>query len=169
MGREMARSARFAGVLALCALAACTRAQPPVHFFAEGRPEHLRDWHVVFRDGGLLALNGRVVPYDLNTPLFSDYAHKLRTVWMPAASAAKYSATESFDFPVGTIFSKTFYFPRAAGAAVSRTSDQSRDFLGLGLNLANVRLIETRLLVRREHGWEALPYEIGRASCRERV
>ncbi len=77
-----------------------------------GRPEHLSDWHVVFRDGGRLALNERVVPYDLNTPLFSDYAHKLRTMWMPAARAATYSATESFEFPVGTIFSKTFYYPR---------------------------------------------------------
>jgi uncharacterized repeat protein (TIGR03806 family) len=158
MYSDKARLAVFAGVLALSVLAACTRAPPPVHFFADGRPEHLSDWHVVFRDAGTLALNERVVPYDLNTPLFSDYAHKLRTVWMPAQSAAKYSATDSFEFPVGTIFSKTFYFPRAAGAAVSRTSDQSRDFLGLGLNLANVRLIETRLLVRREHGWEALPY-----------
>ena len=39
-----------------------------------------------------------------------------------------------------------------------RTYDQSRDFAGQGLDLKNVRLIETRLLVRREHGWEALPY-----------
>ena len=108
----------------------CTRATPPVQFFATGRPEHLSDWHVVFRAGGQLELNEHVVPYDLNTPLFSDYAHKLRTVWMPAGSAT----------------------------AVSRTSDQSRNFSGLGLNLKNVRLIETRLLVRREKDWEALPY-----------
>ncbi len=154
------RAALFAGVLAMSALAGCTRAPPPVQFFAAGRPEHLSDWHVVFRDGGRLALNERVVPYDLNTPLFSDYAHKLRTLWMPAARAATYSATQSFEFPVGTIFSKTFYYPRAGGgaAAVSRSSDQSRDFSGQGLDLANVRLIETRLLVRREQGWEALPY-----------
>ena len=32
------------------------------------------------------------------------------------------------------------------------------DFAGPGLDLAHVRLIETRLLVRREGGWEALPY-----------
>src|SRR5271165_2397447 len=136
------RSALFAGVLAIYALAGCTRTPPPVHFFAAGRPEHLSDWHVVFRDGGRLDLNERVVPYDLNTPLFSDYAHKLRTLWMPPASAAIYSATETFDFPVGTIFSKTFYYPRAAGSAtaVSSTSDQSRDFSGLGLDLKNVRL-----------------------------
>jgi uncharacterized repeat protein (TIGR03806 family) len=154
------RRALFASALVASALAGCTHAPPPVHLFATGRPEHLSEWHVVFRDGGRLALNERVVPYDLNTPLFSDYAHKLRTLWMPAGRAAIYSATETFDFPVGTIISKTFYYPRASGGAtmVSRSADQSRDFAGQGLDLANVRLIETRLLVRRERGWEALPY-----------
>jgi uncharacterized repeat protein (TIGR03806 family) len=139
----------------------CARApEPPVHYFAEGRPAHLSDWHLLYRDGKKLVLNERVVPYDLNTPLFSDYAHKLRTVWMPQGSAARYDATHSFDFPVGTVLSKTFFYPRTRGGphAVARTYDQSRDFAGEGLDLANVRLIETRILVRREHGWEALPY-----------
>jgi uncharacterized repeat protein (TIGR03806 family) len=154
------RAALAAAVLAGSMLGACSPAPQPVHFFAEGRPQHLSEWHVVFRDGARLALNGRVVPYDLNSPLFSDYAHKLRTVWMPPGVSAKYVSEQSFDFPVGTVISKTFYYPRAAGgdAAVLRTYDQSRDFAGQGLDLKNVRLIETRLLVRREHGWEALPY-----------
>jgi uncharacterized repeat protein (TIGR03806 family) len=152
---------RIAGAaLALAALAACARTAPPVHYFADGRPQHLSDWHVVFRDGGRLALNAHVVPYDLNTPLFSDYAHKLRTLYLPAGGAARYDASESFDFPVGAIITKTFYYPRAGSAAVSvaRTYDQSHDFSGEGLDLANVRLIETRVLVRRAQGWEALPY-----------
>src|SRR5580658_1740288 len=141
-------------------LGACSSAPQPVRFFAEGRPQRLSEWHVVFRDGSRLALNERVVPYDLNSPLFGDYAHKLRTIWMPPGASAKYVSVQSFDFPVGTVISKTFYYPRAAGGdtAVSRTYDQSRDFAGLGLDLRSVRLIETRLLVRREHGWEALPY-----------
>lgn len=115
---------------------------------------------MVFRDGGRLALNDHVVPYELNTPLFSDYAHKLRTIWMPWGTSAKYASPQAFDFPVGTVISKTFYYPRAGGAekAVLRTYDQSRDFAGQGLDLSHVRLIETRLLVRREQGWEALPY-----------
>jgi uncharacterized repeat protein (TIGR03806 family) len=153
-------AALAAAVFVGSTLGACSSAPQPVRFFAEGRPPRLSDWHVVFRDGGRLALNERVVPYDLNSPLFSDYAHKLRTIWMPPGVSAKYVSVQSFDFPVGTVISKTFYYPRATGgnAAVLRTYDQSRDFAGAGLDLKNVRLIETRLLVRRERGWEALPY-----------
>ena len=151
-------------VLRLCsgmgalALLGCTRAQDPVHFFPEGRPTKLSDWHVVYADGGNLVLNSGVVPYDLNTPLFSDYAHKLRTVWMPRGVAARYDADASFDFPVGTIISKTFYYPLPTGArssnSVARTDAQPSG----PIKLANVRLIETRLLVRRESGWQAFPY-----------
>ena len=123
---------------------------------------------MIYADGGKLALNTGVIPYDLNTPLFSDYAHKLRTIWMPPGMAAIYDPNATFDFPVGTVITKTFYYPRPVGAArdsksVARTYDESIDFVrhasgAGGLNLANVHLIETRVLVRREHGWEALPY-----------
>jgi len=141
-------------------LAACARTPPPVHYFPSGRPAHLSEWHVVYRAGDRLALNTAVVPYDLNTPLFSDYAHKLRTLWLPRGRAARYSPTGTFEFPEGTVITKTFYYPHAAGpeSAVARTYDQSHDFAGSGLDLRSVRLIETRILVRRAHGWEALPY-----------
>ena len=161
-----------AWVLCVCAaalaLVACSRTSQPVHFFAEGRPSKLSDWQVIYTDGPNLALNAGVIPYDLNTALFSDYAHKLRTIWMRRGTSAKFNADGSFDFPVGTIISKTFYYPRTKGAArdskaVARTYDQSTDFSDKaqgerGLKLANVHLVETRILVRREGGWEALPY-----------
>jgi uncharacterized repeat protein (TIGR03806 family) len=158
----------LAGVLlSATLLAGCARAPQPVHFFAEGRPPRLSDWHLVEARDGRLAPNEGVVPYDLNTPLFSDYAHKFRTVWMPAGTAANYDAQGPFDFPVGTVLSKTFYYPLAGGEprgskAVARSYDGSGDFApGSGngaLDLSRVRLIETRLLVRREQGWEAIPY-----------
>jgi len=157
-GGGFARALCAAAACGVALLIGCARTPQPVHFFPQGRPAHLSEWHVVFRERGQLALNAGVVPFDLNTPLFSDYAHKLRTLWLPPGSAAQYSATDSFDFPVGTVISKTFYYPRAGGEAVARTYDQARDFDGEGLNLHNVRLIETRLLVRRAAGWEALPY-----------
>ena len=72
-----------ASLTALALLAGCARAPQPVHFFAAGYPEKLSDWHLVEARGGRLAPNTGVVPYDLATPLFSDYAHKFRTVWMP--------------------------------------------------------------------------------------
>ncbi|HEY1313502.1 MAG TPA: SO2930 family diheme c-type cytochrome, partial [Steroidobacteraceae bacterium] len=158
--QALSRVALVAGVFSGSWLAGCSHPHPAVHYFAHGRPQHLSEWQVVYSEGGRLEPNERVVTYDLNTPLFSDYAHKFRTVWMPAGKAARYAVADTFDFPVGTIISKTFYYPRAAGAerAVLRTYDQSRDFAGPGLDLANVRLIETRILVRREQGWEALPY-----------
>jgi uncharacterized repeat protein (TIGR03806 family) len=149
------------------ALASCSPASRPVHFFETGKPEKLSDWQVLQIRSGNLTLNGGVVPYDLNTPLFSDYAHKLRTLWLPKGSAAKYSADSSFDFPVGTIITKTFYYPRSQsskdGKSVARTYDQSTEFthtagVESGLNLSAVRLIETRVLIRRETGWQALPY-----------
>ena len=149
-----------AAVPAACALllAACSQSQAPVKFIDSGNPEHLSDWHLMAAQGGRLNLNAGVVPYDLNTPLFTDYAHKLRTIWMPKGQHAAYKADETFDFPVGTIISKTFYYPREGGGkAVLATYDTSRNG-GDKLDLANVRLMETRLLVRRADGWIALPY-----------
>jgi uncharacterized repeat protein (TIGR03806 family) len=159
--------AKYASVLlVLGLLAGCQRGMPPVAFHADGRPPKLGDWHVVEVRDGKLQLNDGVVPYDLTTPLFTDYAHKLRTVWMPKGTAAKYHPTDTFDFPVGTVISKTFYYPKpdksradkSSATDVARTDDYSHDFAGQGLDLAHVRLIETRILVHRADGWAALPY-----------
>ena len=162
------RAYRHIGVAAALLLAACARAPQPVHYFAEGRPEHLSDWNVLIDEGSSLRLNQDVVPFDLNTPLFTDYAHKLRTVWMPKGMAAKYDANATFDFPVGTIISKTFYYPLAGDmrddASVARTYDTAHDFAGNSLDKRHVRLVETRILVRREHGWDALPYVWNKAQ-----
>jgi uncharacterized repeat protein (TIGR03806 family) len=150
-------------VLAACvALPAC-RPAPQVHFFAEGQPATLDEWGVLRVEDGRLRLNDGVVPYDLNTPLFSDYAHKLRTVWMPEGTSATYQPERSFDFPVGTILSKTFYYPLPEGTpwdgkSVARTPPSQSALEAETLDLAKVRLIETRLLVHRQEGWVALPY-----------
>ncbi len=82
-----------------------------------------------------------VLPYDLNTPLFSDYTAKYRFVKLPSGTSAKYHETEAFEFPVGTILTKTFAFHYDL-----RDPSKGR------------RLIETRLLVRKPEGWIGLPY-----------
>jgi uncharacterized repeat protein (TIGR03806 family) len=151
---------RAAGMAACAlALAACTNSQPPVNFIADGKPEKLSAWHLMSVDGGRLALNTGVVPYELNTPLFTDYAQKLRTVWLPKGQSAKYSADNAFDFPVGTIISKTFYYPKGENGSVLAVHSGSGNTPGDDkLDLSKVRLVETRLLVRRADGWTALPY-----------
>lgn len=158
----MRRIAKAFALLAALLLGACAREPAPVHFFAEGMPAKLSEWSVLVSDGQRLSLNRGVQPYDLNTPLFSDYAHKLRTVWMPPGVSAKYDADNAFDFPVGTVISKTFYYPlpdaRGDGNRVLRSDPAESRFVDGALDLRRTRLIETRLLVRRQDGWIALPY-----------
>ncbi|SDQ58249.1 SO2930 family diheme c-type cytochrome [Pseudoxanthomonas sp. CF125] len=152
----------FALLALVSLLSACGGEDAGVRFFAEGQPKALSEWRTLKVEDGRLSLNEGVVPYDLNTPLFSDYAHKLRTVWMPKGKSASYAAQNSFAFPVGTIISKTFYYPLPGdgkwdGKSVARTVGND-DLQNETLDLSKVRLIETRLLVRREGGWEAMPY-----------
>lgn len=87
------------------------------------------------------AFNQRVVPYDVNTALFSDGALKQRAIYVPDGAAATFDPEQALGFPVGSVIVKTFYFPadlRAPGE--------------------DLRLIETRLMVRHEDGWHPLPY-----------
>lgn len=95
----------------------------------------------LFRDGVRQVPNAGLLPFDLNTPLFSDYARKHRFVYLPPGTSATYSARETFAFPVGALLVKTFAFP----------VDERDPSLG-------ERLIETRLLLRRSSGWEAVTY-----------
>ena len=50
-----------------------------------------------------------VIPYDLNSPLFSDYAHKKRFIWMPQNTKATYvNDYSALNFPSGTVLIKNF-------------------------------------------------------------
>ncbi|TFH75068.1 hypothetical protein E3V39_02725 [Gammaproteobacteria bacterium LSUCC0112] len=154
----------IAVVLALL-LSACSENSNPQLFAVDATPANLSQWQLMQVDDSAnsLVLNPAVLAYDLATPLFSDYALKLRTVWLPEGSSAQYTTTGSVEFPVGTIISKTFYYPRTAAApddihAVQWTQNALVGFDGQTLDLTQVRLIETRLLVHQETGWQALPY-----------
>jgi len=144
--------------LAAFCLAACSgKADNPI-FHAVDNPAALSEWGVVYIESGELKLGQDVLPYDLNTPLFTDYAHKLRTIWMPKGMSATYRQDDVLDFPVGTIISKTFYYPSNERDIVKRTSGLQPVTQKKGINTANRQLIETRLLVRRDVGWEPLSY-----------
>jgi len=127
------------GLLACCALAlagvvlpaGCGSHKVRAHI-TEPFPEKLSQWHLFTGTPSALKPNQGVIPYDINTPLFSDYATKYRFVWMPPGTSATYNETEAFEFPVGAILAKTFTYPD--------------------------RIIETRLLVHGKSGWVGLPY-----------
>lgn len=150
----MLRLIALAGVLGL---AACGGPAPTYH--ADDNPPLLSDWGMMQSDGQALVLADRVVAYDLNSPLFTDYAHKQRTIWMPEGVSAAYRTGDVLDFPVGTVITKTFYYPLSAdGEHLLLNNDRAEGWREDGLDLANIRLMETRILVHRETGWTALPY-----------
>ncbi|MDO9223800.1 MAG: SO2930 family diheme c-type cytochrome [Caulobacter sp.] len=149
---------RLALLLAALVLTACAPQTLTPRFIADGMPEKLADWGVVGVREERLVLADGVQPYELNTPLFSDYAGKLRTLWMPKGQAATWTPDTAFDFPVGTVVTKTFYYPKAADGTVAPGDNLRHSDTGAGLDLSRVRLIETRILVRRADGWAAFPY-----------
>ena len=106
-----------------------------------GFPAVLSAYGMVTIQDGAVVPNVGVTPYDLNTPLFSDYAVKFRTVWMPPGTSVAYQDTARFEFPVGTVITKSFGFPadlRVAGAPV--------------------KWVETRVLVHATSGWTGTSY-----------
>ena len=88
-----------------------------------------------------------VIGYDLNTPLFSDYATKDRFVRVPDGTPAHWSAEDALDLPVGSVLVKTFSYLH-----------DRRD------PAAGTRLIETRVLVHGETGWHGGSYIYGDAT-----
>ena len=76
-----------------------------------------------------------VLPFAPITPLFSDYAHKKRFVWMPPGTQATYQSDSTvFDFPDGAVLIKTFYYDHVQ-------PDDTR------------QLLETRLMIRKNGAW----------------
>ncbi|MFD2036625.1 SO2930 family diheme c-type cytochrome [Belliella marina] len=81
--------------------------------------------------------------YEPVSSLFTDYAFKSRFVWIANGNSAQISDDPegTVEFPDNTVLIKNFYYPV-----------DFRDPEG------KVRIIETRLLVKRDGDWEAFPY-----------
>jgi uncharacterized repeat protein (TIGR03806 family) len=107
----------------------------------EALPQHLSEFRFFIPNVNGWRPNAGVIKYELNTPLFSDYAEKFRYIWVPPGTKATYQADGVFEFPVGTAIIKSFGYPADMRAPTKA-----------------VQLIETRLLLRRASGWVALPY-----------
>ena len=146
----------------LAAMLLCVGCAPGGVVVHETAPAALSAWGLMTSDGQQLQLGDGVTPYQLNATLFTDYAHKLRTVSLPPGTQATVMPDGRLDFPLGTVISKTFFYPRVSGALVQVVDAESVLDASLGrnggLDLTQVQLIETRLLVRRSSGWVGLPY-----------
>ncbi len=148
---------RLWGLLVPLLLTACG-AEPTAVAFHEDNPAALSAWNLVTVSDGALTPGEGVLPYELNTPLFSDYALKFRTIWMPEDAAADYRQGSVFDFPVGTVITKTFYYPQGPDGAASVAKPPDDEGPANAIPLDGYHLIETRLLIRDPEGWRALPY-----------
>lgn len=135
---------RRAGVLflAAAALAASVAAAPAQQaevrdavIRADAAPRTLAEFGF-FTDAAGRVPAPRVTPYELNVPLWSDGADKLRYIYLPEGTRLTADGEGLLQFPVGAAIIKSFAFGQGA--------DQ--------------RLIETRVLLHRADGWAALPY-----------
>jgi uncharacterized repeat protein (TIGR03806 family) len=107
----------------------------------EAVKQNLREYG--FFTGDLRALKPaeRVFPYEVNAPLFSDYAEKARFIYLPAGAKMVYRENGAFEFPDGSAIIKNFYYyAHAAQPEMGR------------------RIIETRVLLKETKGWKALDY-----------
>ncbi|MEZ4269576.1 MAG: SO2930 family diheme c-type cytochrome [Myxococcota bacterium] len=110
---------------------------------ADKPPELLSETGLVRWDAttGRLEYHPDAVPYEMATPLFSDYALKERAIWLPAGQPMEWRDKGLLEMPVGTVILKSFLV-----AADLRQPEK------------DLRLVETRLLIRKATGWEAWPY-----------
>lgn len=100
----------------------------------------LSDYHFFTGDIKLQIPSRDVIAFEPASSLFTDYALKKRFIWMPAGVKASYVADNKIlDFPVGTVLIKTFYY----------TTIQPGNL---------TKLIETRLMIRKNDGWKFYEY-----------
>jgi uncharacterized repeat protein (TIGR03806 family) len=81
-----------------------------------------------------------LIPYDLNMPFWSDFAVKDRYIALPDDKSVRFHERDKWEFPVGTVFVKTFWLHQDRG------------------NLADPVRLETRLLVHSPEGWVGYTY-----------
>lgn len=84
-----------------------------------------------------------VLLYEPASSLFTDYAFKTRYIWMPeeASATIQNDPEGTFDFPEKTVLIKNFYYP----VDFRKPSE-------------TIRVIETRIMVKKNGAWEAFPY-----------
>jgi uncharacterized repeat protein (TIGR03806 family) len=82
-----------------------------------------------------------LLEYEVNAPLFSDYAEKKRMIFLPPGTKMNWQSETAFEFPPGAVISKNFFY----------WNDAAHPEKGR-------RILETRLLLKGETGWKSLVY-----------
>jgi len=137
----MPRSSMLAILILVAAVPAVGGEMPPVHIPTEGDLPAFISTYNLFKDSAAQTPNDGVVPYDLNTPHFADYATLHRFVWVPEGTAIRYSDTDIFEYPIG--------------AAVVLTVSYLNDIRDASLGM---QLVETRVFIHRTDGWASGQY-----------
>ena len=112
---------------------------PPVAATAAVFPRKLSETGLFSSTKELKAEAG-LIPYSVNSPLWSDGAHKERWLALPGDTKIGFTHNRAFDFPEGTVLVKEFALDLEAGNAASR------------------RRLETRLLTKQAGEWVGYTY-----------
>ncbi|SIO13678.1 SO2930 family diheme c-type cytochrome [Algoriphagus halophilus] len=144
-------TSRILGLAGICLFISCKEStQEPEQPPKEPLQEELADGEYPYRrlstygffEGEMknLQASSSILPYEPASSLFTDYALKSRFISIPTSEKVKIHEG-NFQFPTGTILIKNFYYP----ADFNKPEE-------------NLKIIETRLLIHSEKGWEAFPY-----------
>ncbi|WP_296351580.1 hypothetical protein [Winogradskyella sp.] len=104
--------------------------------------ENLSELNIFKGNLSNLNINSKVFEYQLITPLFTDYTHKLRLIALPENTQMQYNGNGTPIFPNNTVISKTFYY----------NLNEQNPALGR-------KIIETRVLIKRNGIWETGNYK----------
>lgn len=129
-------------ILASCTTKSETGCEPDIPCIPETGPHPLLSDYGLFK-GELQQLEpiDALLPYDVNTELFSDYAQKRRLIYIPDGKSIVQTAEGDLEFPLGSVLVKTFMYEH-------NLQDESGERT----------ILETRLLILREEGWSAETY-----------
>ncbi|MBA3700419.1 MAG: PQQ-dependent sugar dehydrogenase [Planctomycetes bacterium] len=94
----------------------------------------------IFADTARNVVAPGVLPYSVNSPLWSDDAHKERFIAIPGDGKIQHDKSSGWEFPEGTVLVKTFALDLVTGDPTSR------------------RRLETRIEHLEQHHWRNYTY-----------
>ncbi|MFN0050585.1 MAG: PQQ-dependent sugar dehydrogenase [Planctomycetales bacterium] len=94
----------------------------------------------LFRNVAGHLVDPALIPYSVNSPLWSDNSHKERFIALPGESQIEFLPEAAWKFPEGSVLVKTFSLEQEAGRPESR------------------RRIETRIMVIQQNEWVGYSY-----------